>query len=88
MLFFKWTESHKNDFQEMKNKWRDRHKNDLQEMKNKSSCDGCLQYFNHSKALILQVDASKRGLGVVLIPKDHEYCDEPVPYTLENLTLA
>ena len=57
-------------------------------MKNNFSCDACLQYFYTSKPVILQVDASKRGLEAVLIQEDSEGGDKPVVYASKSLIPA
>ena len=58
--------------------WTDSHEKDFQELKNSISCDACLQQFNPSKPVTLQVDACKKGLRAVLIHKDSEGRDKPV----------
>ena len=50
--------------------WTDSHEKEFQELKNKVSIDACLQYFDTTKPVTLQVDASKAGLGAVCIQKD------------------
>ena len=60
---------------------------DFQHLKNNIS-DACLQYYSPSKPVILQVDASKRGLGVVLKHRNSEGEEKPAAYTSKSLTLA
>ena len=50
--------------------WTDSHEKCFQDLKNSISCDVCLQYFNPSKPVILQVETLKKELGVVFIKRD------------------
>ena len=49
------------------------------------SYDECFQYFNPTKPVILQVDASKRRLGSVLVQKDPDGRNKPVIYASKSL---
>ena len=62
--------------------------NNYQELQNKISSDACLHYFNASKPVIIQVDASIRGLGALLIQADSESKNSPVEYTSKSITPA
>ena len=62
------------------------HEKDVQELENQVSSDTCLQDFNWYKPLILQVDASKRELGAVLIQKESEDKNKQVAYASKRLT--
>ena len=50
--------------------WTDSHEEAFQKLKDSISSDMCLQYFDTTKPVTLQVDASKVGLGVALIQND------------------
>ena len=50
--------------------WTDSHEKEFQELKSKVSSDACLQYFDTTKPVTLQIDALKVGLGAVFIQKD------------------
>ena len=52
--------------------WTDTHEKEFQEFKREVRRDICLQYFDTPKPVTLQIDASKVGLGVVLIQKDSQ----------------
>ena len=49
--------------------WTDSHEKEFQELKISQHCH-CLQYFDTTKPVTLQVDATKEGLVAVLIQKD------------------
>ena len=68
---FQWTESHEANFQRLKES---------------ISSDTCLMYFDTSKPIILQVDASQVGLGQVLLQKDCQGRTRPVAYASKALT--
>ena len=55
--------------------------------KDSISSDACLMYFNSSKPVLLQVDASKLGLGGVLQENNHGKL-RPVAYASKCFTLA
>ena len=46
--------------------WTDSHEANFQKLKDSISSDTCLMYFDPSKPITLQVDASQVGLGGVL----------------------
>ena len=46
--------------------WTESHEANFQKLKDSISSDACLMYLNTSKPVILQVDASKLGLGMSL----------------------
>ena len=52
--------------------WMDSHEIEFQELKGKVSSDACLQYYDTTKPVMLQEDASKVGLGAVLTQKDSQ----------------
>ena len=54
---FQWTESHETNFQRLKES---------------IGSDTCLMYFDTSKPITLQVDASQVGLGGVLLQEDSQ----------------
>ena len=64
-VLFQWTESHEANFQKLKDS---------------ISSDACLMYFNSSEPVILQVDASKLGLGGCLLQEDNHGNLRPVAY--------
>ena len=68
--------------------WTDNHEKEFQELKSKVSSDACLQYFDTTKPVTLQVDASKVGLGYVLIQKDRQGRSRPVVFASKSLTPA
>ena len=68
---FQWTESHEANFQKLKES---------------ISSDTCLMYFDTSKPITLQVDASQVGLGGVLLQEDSQGRTRPVAYASKALT--
>ena len=70
-VLFQWTESHEANFQMLKDS---------------ISSDACLMYFNSPKPVILQVDASKLGLGGYLLQEDNHGKLRPVAYASKSLT--
>ena len=48
----------------------------------------CLQYFDPAKPVRLQVDASKGGLGAVLIQNDPNGKGKPIAFASKSLTPA
>ena len=48
----------------------------------------CLQYFDTTKPVTLQVDASKVGLGAILIKNDSQGRGKPVAFASKSLTPA
>ena len=68
---FQWTESHEANFQRLKES---------------ISSDTCLMYFDTSKLITLQVDASQVGLGGVLLQEDSQGRTRPVAYASKALT--
>ena len=70
---FQWTESHEANFQKLKES---------------ISSDTCLIYFDTSKPVTLQVDASLKGLGVCLLQEDSQGRLRPVAYASNSLTSA
>ena len=62
---FQWTESHEANFQKLKES---------------ISSDICLMYYDTSKPIILQVEASQVGLGGVLLQEDSQGRTRPVAY--------
>ena len=72
-VLFQWTESHETNFQKFKDS---------------ISSDACLMYFNSSKPVILQEDASKSGLGGCLLQEDNHGKLRPVPYASKSHTPA
>ena len=63
--------------------WSETHDVAFQKVKNNISEDVFLRYFNTTKEVVLQVDASQVGLGAVLLQ-----VDKPVAYTSKALTPA
>ena len=72
-VLFQWTESHKANFQKLKDC---------------ISSDAYLMYFHSSKPVILQVDASKLCLGGHLLREDNHGKLRPVTYASKSLTPA
>ena len=72
-VLFQWTESHEATFLKLKGR---------------ISSDACLMYYNSSKPVILQVDASRLGLGGCLLQEDNHGKLRPVAYTSKSLTPA
>ena len=70
-VLFQWTESYEANFQMLKDS---------------ISGDACLMYFNSSKPVILQVDASKLGLGGCLLSEDNHGKLRQVAYASKSLT--
>ena len=70
---FQWTESHEANFQKLKES---------------ISSDTCLIYFDTSKPVTLQVDASLKGLGACLLQEDSQGRLRPVAYASKSLTSA
>ena len=68
---FQWTESHEANFQRLKES---------------ISSDTCLMYFDTSKPITLQVDASQVGLGGVPLQEDSQGRIRPVGYASKVLT--
>ena len=68
---FQWTESHEANFQRLKET---------------ITSDTCLMYFDTSKPITLQVDASQVGLGGVLLQEDSQGRTRPVAYASKALT--
>ena len=60
----------------------------FQKLKNRISSDMCLQYFDTTKPVTLQVDASKVSPGAVLIQNDSQGRDKPVAFASRSLTPA
>ena len=67
---FQWTESHEANFQRLKES---------------ISSDTCLMYFDTTRPITLQVDASQVGLGVVLLQEDFQGRTRPVTYASKAL---
>ena len=63
--------------------WSEAHDVAFQRIKNQTSEDVCLRYFDTTKEVVLQVDASQVGLGVVLLQDG-----KPVAYASKALTAA
>ena len=63
-------------------------KKEFQGLKSKVSSDACLQYFDMAKPVTLQVEASKVGLGAVLIQKDSQGRHRPDVFASKSLTPA
>ena len=61
--------------------WSEAHDIAFQKIKNQISEDVCLRYFDTSKEVVLQVDASQVGLGAVLLQDG-----KPVAYASKALT--
>ena len=70
-ILFQWTESHEEAFRKLKDS---------------ISSDVCLQYFDPAKPVRLQVDASKVGLGAVLIQNDPIGKGKPIAFVSKSLT--
>ena len=68
--------------------WTDNHEKEFQKLKSKVSSDACLQYFDTTKPVTWQVDASKVGLVGVLIKKDIQCRSRPVASASKSLTPA
>ena len=63
--------------------WSEAHDVAFQKIKNQISEDVCLRYFDTTKEVVLQVDASQVGLGAVLLQDG-----KPVAYASKALTPA
>ena len=70
---FQWTKSHETNFLKLK---------DI------ITRDSCFMYFNSSKPVTLQVDASQVGLGGVLLQEDNNGRQRPVAFTSKSLSPA
>ena len=68
--------------------WTDSHEEAFQKLKDNISSDMCLQCFDTTKPVTLQVDASKVGLGAVLIQNDSQGRGMPVAFASKSLTPA
>ena len=64
------------------------HEANFQKLKDSISSDECLVYFTSSKLVILQVDASKLGLGGCLLQEGNYGKLRPVTYTSKSLMPA
>ena len=69
-VLFQWTKSHEANFQKLKES---------------ISNDTCLMYFDTSRPITLQVDASKVGLGGGLLQEDSQGRTRPVAYASQTL---
>ena len=72
-VLFQWTKCHEDSFQKLK----DRINNNV-----------CLQVFDTTKPVTLQVHASKVELGAVVIQQDFKSRDKPVAFASKGLTQA
>ena len=70
---FQWTESHETHFQKLKDT---------------ITSDSCLMYFNSSKPVTLQVDASQVGLDGVLLQEHNNGSQRPVAHASKSLSPA
>ena len=61
--------------------WDEYHKKSFQEIKKLLSSDRCLAFFDVSRPITIQVDASNSGLGAVLLQEG-----KPVAYASRSLT--
>ena len=66
--------------------WTERHEANFQRLKESISSNTCLMYFDTSKPITLQVDASQVGLGGVLLLEDSQGRTRPVAYASKALT--
>ena len=72
-VLFQWTESHKANFQKRKES---------------ISSNASLMYFDTSKPVSLEVNASQVGLGAVLLQEDSQGRTRPVAYASKALTAS
>ena len=63
-------------------------KQTFQKLKESISSDTCLIYFDTSKPVTLQVDASLKGLGACLLQEYSQGRLRPVAYASKSLTSA
>ena len=63
--------------------WEKNHKKSIEEVKKLLSSDRCLTFFDVSKPITIQVDASNSGLGAALLQEG-----KPVAYASRSLTSA
>ena len=68
--------------------WTDSHEEAFQKLKDSMSSDICLQYFDTTKPVTLQVDGSMVGLGAVLIQNDSQDRGKLVAFASMSLTPA
>ena len=68
--------------------WTDNHEKAFQELKSRVRFDACLQYSDTTKPVTLQVDASKAGLGAVLMQKDSQGRSRPVALSSKSIIPA
>ena len=68
--------------------WTDSHEEAFQKLKDSINSDMCLQYFNTTKPVTLQVNASKVSFGAVLIQNDSKGRCKPVAFASKSLTPA
>ena len=66
--------------------WTKSHEANFQRLKESISSDTCLMYFDTSKPITLQVDASQVGLGGLLLQEDSQGRTRPVAYESKALT--
>ena len=65
--------------------WRDSNEETFQKLKESTSSDMCLKYFDTTKPVTLQVDASKVSLGAILIQNDSQGRGKPVAFASKSL---
>ena len=68
--------------------WTDFHEETFQKVKESISSDMCLWYFDTTKPVTLQVDASKVSFGAVLIQNDSQGRGKAVAFASKSLTPA
>ena len=66
--------------------WTDSHEEAFQKLKDSISSHTCLQHFDTTKPVTLQVDASRVGLGAVLIQNDSQDRGKPIALASKSLT--
>ena len=68
--------------------WTDSYEEVFQKLKDSISSDMCFQYFDTAKPVTVQIDASKVGLGAVLIQNDSQGRAKPIAFASKSLTQA
>ena len=66
--------------------WTETHEANFQNLKKSISSDTCLMYFDSSKPITLQIDASQVGLGEALLQEDSQWRTRTVAYASKSLT--
>ena len=66
--------------------WEEHHQRTFESLKKEITEDSCLKYFEPQKRVVVQCDASLKGLGVALLQPDDEEQLRPVAFASKSLT--